>query len=457
MFGTDFDFEVEDPGFEQVSQAVRDSFRELMAGRYNQSELSEAMGSAANRISRFVGGKRSLTVDESLRLLGLLRTDPALFLQLVRSHLPMPTPASAIRQLCLPPNSAPEPFLLEISARLSSPRPFSAEATSRQAEIDELDHLRFAGALAARDQLERVCLELAQEVASGTESDRAHRELVRGLGLWATISRTLGEKEAAGQAYVLGFELVHADDREGLALLRKRAAYLLIDCGYPHFALEFLSQATEHFLLARQELEFAMCLVDRGIILMKTRQEAAAGQLFEDALELLPADARLYRIAAHHWLSLRAERARDIPEARRRLNLAIREFGDARDSLLGQLCWSAGRHAGQSGAFKEAHAQLRQALQLLTEMGQSFEGELVLIDIAQFQLQQCRLEDLRETGREILARLPKNRHSRRASSALIKLGNCLLWRSPSLSDLDEARRALEEAGADLPPPALKYS
>jgi tetratricopeptide (TPR) repeat protein len=460
MLGTDLETSPEDSAFEQLSRAVRDGFRDLFGDRYTLSELSQqVLASAPNRVARVLSGSRTMTFDEGMRLLAHTGTDPALFLELVLARLPKPSPAATVRQLCLPPGAELDPFLIELKEILAAPGHPGPDRGSCIPALEQLEELRFASAPAALLQVESICRDLATEVAAGCSwKQRAQRELVQGLGLWATISRTLGEMASSAQGYEAAFELAaKAGDTTGEAILRKRSSYLLMDSGYSHFALIFLGQAVEVFSQAGADVQLAECLVDRGIIYMKTDRFDLALQDFLFALERLPSSSQTYRIAAQHWLSLRAEHLRDLPEARNRLDLAIAEFGSRSDSLLGQIYWSAGRLAYKGMAFPEARVYYGKALRVLSEMGEPFEGELVLLDIAEIALNEKSATEMDEVGRDFLSRLPKNRHSRKATEALIKIGNRLRWGKPTVGDLDEARKKLKEAGAELPPPSMKYA
>jgi tetratricopeptide (TPR) repeat protein len=460
MLGNDLETSPEDSAFEQLSRAVRDGFRDLFGDRYTLSELSQqVLASAPNRVARVLSGSRTMTFDEGMRLLAHTGTDPALFLELVLARLPKPSPAATVRQLCLPPGAELDPFLIELKEILAAPGHPGPDRGSCIPALEQLEELRFASAPAALLQVESICRDLATEVAAGCSwKQRAQRELVRGLGLWATISRTLGDMASSAQGYEAAFELATgAGDTVGEAVLRKRCSYLLMDAGYPHFALKFLGQAIEVFSQARADDQMAECLVDRGIVYMKIDRDDLALQDFLFALERLPASARTYRIAAQHWLAIRAEQSGDLSEARRRLDLAVAEFGTRSDSLLGQILWSAGRLAWTEMALSDSKAHFGKALRILSEMGEPFEGELVLLDIAEIALKEMNVAEMDEAGRDFLSRLPRNRHSRKATEALIKIGNRLRWGKPTVGDLDEARRKLKEAGAELPPPSMKYA
>lgn len=346
MPGTDPDYELEDPAFELLGRVARDSFRELIAGRYNQSDLSAALGSATNRLNRFLAGKRGLTVDEALRLLGLTGVDPSLFLQLMLARLPAASPAATMRQLCLPPDAEEVPFLNELSRLLAAYGEPAPERGSRMAELEELDRLRISGAQAVRDQVEVVCRQLAAEAAAGANPQRAHRELVRGIGLWSTISRTLGETAAAAEGYAFAFEkAAEAADSEGLALLKKRAAYLLCNSGYGDFALAFLHQAAEFFLLEGDTGQYVRCLVDRGIFLMKMQRQDAAEETFLRALRDREALDCRYRASAYQWLAYREAYRENVPQARRYMAQALAEY---RNSATATTAASPGRPAAST-------------------------------------------------------------------------------------------------------------
>lgn len=102
-------------------------------------------------------------------------------------------------------------------------------------------------------------------------------------------------------------------------------------------------------------------------------------------------------------------------------------------------------------AYSGAEAHFRQALRLLEEAGGPFEAERILLDIAETYLHRGLLSDARECGRELLAKIPKHHFSRKATAALIEVSNCLLWRTPSLEDLAEARTVLKSVDTPVPP------
>ncbi len=455
MLGTEREYDPDGPSFELLSQAVRDSFRELIGGRYNQCDLSEALGSAANRLNRFLAGKRGLTVDEALRLLGMTGAAPSLFLQLMLARLPAPSPAETIRQLCLPPDPEPVAFLVELGLLLRGKQGPEPDRGSRLEEIEELDSLRFSGALAVRDQLERVLRQLAAETAAGPNSARARRELIRAIGLWSTISRTLGERAAAAEGYASAFEMAAtAEDQEGTALLEKRAAYLLCNAGYGEFALAFIDRAAGFFLLEGDTRRYVRCLVDRGIFLMKMQQDDAAEKVFFRALRHSSELDCLYRASVQQWLSFREANRQNLPAARRYMTQALAEYSEHKDSYFGHLSWSAGRLDLLLGDYAAAEVHFRQALKLMEESGRPFEAERILLDIAETYLQRGLANEVRECGRELLAKIPKHNFSRKATAALIKVSNCLIWRAPSLEDLAEARAILKATGGPVPPPGM---
>lgn len=106
------------------------------------------------------------------------------------------------------------------------------------------------------------------------------------------------------------------------------------------------------------------------------------------------------------------------------------------------------------GAQNPAEQYLREAFDLLADLGRPFEAERILIDLAELQLDRGRIAEARDLGRQILARIPKHGHSRKATNALVDIANCLVWRDPTLSDLAEVKSELVRASIPGPPPGM---
>ena len=182
-----------DEQIEALNAAVRRVVKDLQGGRYSLAELSVELGSAENRLSRFVNGSRDLKVGELLSLLEIIHIPVSLFLALVLAQLPELPPAATIEYLCLTANAPPVPFLVDLEGRLKGGGIPTGKG-SRAREIAELDDIRFlgaGGAAPARRGLPGLGNRCRGRLRLGTTSPRVglrHR-------LWATISRTLGEKK----------------------------------------------------------------------------------------------------------------------------------------------------------------------------------------------------------------------------------------------------------------------
>ena len=85
-----------DEQIEALNAAVRRVVKDLQGGRYSLAELSVELGSAENRLSRFVNGSRDLKVGELLSLLEIIHIPVSLFLALVLAQLPELPPAATI-------------------------------------------------------------------------------------------------------------------------------------------------------------------------------------------------------------------------------------------------------------------------------------------------------------------------------------------------------------------------
>ncbi len=441
---------------EDLHSVVRRVVKALQAGRYSLAELSEALDSAENRLSRFVGGSRDLRIGELLKLLELIHVPSPLFLRLVLAELPVTPPGETIEFLCLPANAPPVPFLVEIRARLKEVGIPTGKGT-RAGELAELDDLRFLGALAARRKLEEVCRELVSDYTAGSSSLLYRRELVHGIGLWATISRTLGEKAVAAQALALGFELA-SDPHDHLlrAMLKQRATYLVADFGHISFAFDFLREAAEYFAFEGLQDRLATCQLDRAILLVKKADWSLAESTLHSALALLPTTEWRNRVAAFHTLATCCERRGDSRSAQEWLARATAEYSNRRDALLGQLLWTSSRFAVESGDTETAIRQLREAMRILGELGQPLEAELVLVDLVEVRFSSNDNSSLRALGEELLGRLRHCSHSRIATDALVELGNELIWGKPSLELIRKSRSELARAGSLVQPPALTY-
>ena len=448
------------PSAEDLGAAIREVV-ELLAAKRNggQAELSRALGSADNRINRFVTGKRDLTIDELSKLVDALGRDPAIFLELVRLRLPVPGPAAVMRFLGLPNGQTEEPFLLELEQLIATvPSESLVDSGSRREELKELDDLRFAGAAAAEERTEFVCRELVAGLG-GSAAGRARHELALALGLWAAIARCTGRREAAASAFALAFKLVeNPKDRDAEAILRSRASYLLIDLGHPGFAFLFLNAAAEHFLVSFNRERYGTCLVDRANALMMQGEEEQTEVALLTALDLLPPEQWRYRAAAFHTLSLCAEQRQEFGKARQLLESALREYGARRDSIRGQFYRAQGRQAVREGLLKEAAQAFRKAADCLAELGQPFEGELALIDFGEILAKRKKMTELRQLGRDFLEKIPKNSHSRVAKEALLRLANSLLWGSleECLAALEACRGKLKEAGKHFLVPTFPH-
>ncbi len=441
--------ELEEAG--DLDLAVREVIRELTDKRKGgQAELSRILGSAENRLNRFVQGQRDLKFRELCTVVAELGPNAAVFVELVRLRLRSPEPEDVMRYLGLPNGQIEEPFLAELQQLLATePRAAaSKDPGSRRDELRELDDLRFTGAAAAQERTEVVIREL-QAGLHGAGAALVRHELALAIGLWATICRCTGRKEAAASAFAIAFELVNeSKDREALAILRSRASYLLIDLGHPGFAFSFLNAAAEHFLVSFNRERYGTCLVDRAIALIIQGEDNQAEEALHTALDLLPAEEWRYRAAAFHSLSICAEKRREFTEARRLLDAAISEYGPRRASTCGQFYRAQGRHALVEGRLEEAAAAFRKAAEVLGELGEPFEGELALIEVAEIAVRRGQTTELKQLGREFLAAVPKNSHSRLAKEALIRLANHLLWGSVEdcLISIEACREKLKEAG-----------
>ena len=438
------------PSAEDLSAAIREVV-ELLAAKRNggQAELSRALGSADNRINRFVSGKRDLTIDELSKVVDELGRDPAIFVEMVRLQLPVPGPAAVMRFLGLPNGQTDEPFLLELEQMIGTARSDSAfDPGPRKEELKELDDLRFAGAAVAQERAEIMIREMAAGLG-GPVDERVRHELALAIGLWAAIARATGRKEASASAYAFAFELIaEPKDCEAEAILRSRASYLLIDLGFPSFAVSFLNPAAEYFLISLKHAQFGTCLVDRAVALIIKGDADQAEVALRTALNLLPREEWRYRAAAFHSLAACAEKRQNWPQARQLLDSAVREYGTRRDSICGQFYWAIGRHAVTDGRFNEASTAFRKAAEILSDLGEPFEGELALLDVAEVAAKRQKLTELQQLGHEFLAKLPRNSHSRSAKDILIKLSNVLLFGSLKEihAAIESSRERLKELG-----------
>lgn len=442
-----------DEQIEALNAAVRRVVKDLQAGRYSLAELSVELGSAENRLSRFVNGSRDLKVGELLSLLEIIHIPVPLFLALILAQLPELPPAATIEYLCLTANAPPVPFLVDLEGRLKGGGIPTGKG-SRVQELAELDDIRFLGALAARRQLEEVCRDLATDVGAGSDLGQLRQELGYGIGLWATISRTLGEKKEAAKGLAFAFGTTQPSDLELTGVLKQRTAYVLADFGHLSFALGFVGQAAEIFAFEGHLGRLALCLVDRAILSIKKGDWEAAESALQSALSRLPTTEWRNRVAAFHSLATCCERRGDMAAAQNWLDKAAAEYSSREDGLLGQLLWAAGRHAFLARMPEEAVLRLNKAVRILSELGQPFEAELALLDLIEVRFSSTPGADMRGLGQALLGRLSKCSHSRIATDALIALGNELVWGTPTLAAIKKSRNELARAGGLVPPPAF---
>lgn len=427
---------------DELDTAVREVVRGLAERKTGgQNALSRSIGSAENRVNRFVNNERDLKVKELCQVVGSLGPSAVVFLELVRLKLRQPTSQEVMRYLGLPNGPADDPFLAEIEELAA--RGGDRDPGPRVEELKELDDLRFAGAVAAQERVETVCRELTAGL-NGPESGRARHELALAVGIWSTIARTTGKKEPAATAYALAFEVAGPKNLEAEAILRSRSSYLLIDLGHPGFAFNFLNAAAEYYLITNNRERYGTCLVDRAIALIKQREFEKAEEALRNALKLLPTEEWRFRASAYHGLSVCAEGRKDLPAARELLEQAANEYGCRHDSMLAQIYRTQGRFAVAQDLLMEASGPFRRAAAILSECGQPFEGELALLDVAEIAVQQKDATELRTLGREFLERVPRNSHNRSAKEALIRLANSCLWGSPA-----ECRAAIESCREKL--------
>lgn len=431
---------------DELDSAMREVVRSLAERKAGgQNALSRSIGSAENRVNRFVNNERDLKVKELCRVVDSLGPSAVVFLELVRLKLRQPTSQEVMRYLGLPNGPADDPFLAEIEELAA--RGGDGDPGPRLEELKDLDDLRFAGAPAAQQRLEIVCRELTTGLC-GPAADRSRHELALAAGLWATIARTTGKKEPAATAYALAFEVAGPKNGEAEAILRSRASYLLMDLGHSGFAFNFLNAAAEHYLITNDRERYGTCLVDRAIALIKQGELEKAEVALTNAVGLIPMAEWRYRVAAHHCLATCAEQ-RSLGLARGHLDHAIHEYGTRKDSTLGQFYWTRGRYDLAAGNLQSASQCFRQASSILSVFGQPFEGELTLLSVAEIAVQRRDATERRSLGREFLDSVPKNSFDRSAKEALIGVANCLLWNSNTaecLAAIESCRGKLLASG-----------
>lgn len=435
----------------------------LVTRHEDLSSLSDGLGRAKNRVSRFLTGDRDLAQKEVVHLAQSRGIAPWVFFDLVRLELAEPTPGEIVRQLCRNPYSKEpaDPFLEQHGQRLgalTSKLRFGSQGklVDLAAAVEEVEELRNVSVPLAKTKLESA---LAAAILEAEGSSDLAEEDFEGLaiacGLWATLARLRRRYDDAAEMYPLAFGLVeNRRPCKAVPLLRQRASYLLAACGFIAYASEFLSRAGSELLALGDEEAYAKTQVDRATFLCELTRRDEAAILLKAALEKLSRSSWRYRVCAWAHLAIIFEVEGKIAESRQRLDQALEEYGSRQDSYKGHLCWTAARLADRQGAKPEAEALFVESVDLLFQFAQPLNAEIVLVDLAAFFVREQRYQAAQDLGRRVLAALGTGRYDAKTAEIAAAIPRHLAFETPNSSSIAKLRAILEAAGDAYRSPAV---
>ncbi len=268
----------------------------------------------------------------------------------------------------------------------------------------------------------------------------------KAIGIYASGHRQSLGFETAAAAILVGLRLA---GRHGLELARaellQRGAFVLADHGEFNRALALLKEAHTEYSDQNYLTGLGKALVDRGVVHSNKRDYAKSVQLFQRALEYLPArDLSLQRwwLSAYNGLAIAYRELGRLDLAEERILNAIESYGDAEDGISARLHWQLGAILYRRDQEEHGEELLERARTVFLECENSVQSALVSLDLASMLLEQAKLDELSHLVKSMAPLLNQFRHNPIAEAALAEFFRAGLAGRISQALLDRVREEI---------------
>ncbi len=308
-------------GGRRLLEALR---RRLKSKKGAMGRVAEELGIGPSALSHALANPERMSVGRLYKILALLGEEPQSWVHRSTAKLDVPRllgrqpwsrPPNLIREVrgtalalpdATPAQALPVPELLGLAVRLRQ-GPLRERLAWVRGFQETGEVLSAAAALEqyrqeSPSEAERLARALAVEVCPRLE-EGANQAFCSASGVLASACRMQGDLPIA--ASLLRLVIPRAQSLGNVSLiaeLYQRGSYVLANRTQNTEALRVADAAADLFRSLGDNVGLARVRVDRGIFLLAIGRAVEAATQLEQALESLPAEAKLSRMAAHYHL-----------------------------------------------------------------------------------------------------------------------------------------------------------